>query len=261
MYIPKSSGLAHLSLRHPIIIVTVISLAIFLGLGKKPQPIITISFDDGYESTYTKALPILERYDLPATVFVITDDVGKEGYMKLKQLMVLQETGWEIGSRTAPHLYLPSIHEANLHAELYLSKQTLEEWGFPANSLAMAYEGASCEGVDRKVWEYVKALYEVSRGCEPGLNERPFPQHNLKSIVSVADTKIEEVKDWIDRCVEEKAWLILTFHQIGEDGQHNNSSEEFLEEVCKYIKDKGVATVSSLSAEQQPRWKTLLKSL
>jgi len=71
--------------------VTVISLAIFLGLGKEPQPIITISFDDGYESTYNKALPILERYDLPATVFVITDNVEKEGYMKLEQLMVLQE--------------------------------------------------------------------------------------------------------------------------------------------------------------------------
>ncbi|MEA1963692.1 MAG: polysaccharide deacetylase family protein [Candidatus Aerophobetes bacterium] len=246
MYTPKSSSLVHLSLRHPVIMVTVLSLALFLSFGKEPQPIITISFDNGYESIYTKALPILERYELPATLFVTTGNVEKEGYLKLEQLKALQEAGWEIGSYTVSSPSLVNISEANLHAELYLSRQALQGWGFPGDSFALPFGQANI-----RVWEYAKALYKVSRGYEPGLNKRPFPQHNLKSIVSMADTKIEEVKDWIDRCVEEKAWLVLVFHRIGEDGQHDNSSEEFLEEVCKYIKGKGKITVSSLSYAKQ----------
>jgi len=253
MYTPKNSGLAHLALKHPIIMVAVISMAVFMNFRKEPQPVITISFDNGYESTYTKALPILKRYGLPAAAFITTDNVGEKDYMGLKQLKILKEAGWEIGLHNTPKLHLASIPKTNIYTELYSSKQTLQEWGFPANSFAVAHEGIACEETDKRLWKNIKDIYKVSRGCELGLNKRPFPQHDLKSIVLTNDTKIEEIKRWIDKCIEEKAWLILTFHRIGENNYHFNSSEEFLEEICKYIKDRGIIEVSPLSYAKQNR--------
>lgn len=45
--------------------------------GEKP---VCITFDDGYESAYTLAWPILQEYGYPAAVFVIGVSVGKDTY-------------------------------------------------------------------------------------------------------------------------------------------------------------------------------------
>ena len=42
---------------------------------------LAVTFDDGYRSVMTHALPILERLGLPGTVFVPTDFVGRDGPM------------------------------------------------------------------------------------------------------------------------------------------------------------------------------------
>lgn len=44
-----------------------------------PDNAILITFDDGYESFYTKAYPILKKYYVPAENFVIVSMIGKKG--------------------------------------------------------------------------------------------------------------------------------------------------------------------------------------
>lgn len=42
------------------------------------KPMVCITFDDGYGNFFTQALPILQRYAVPATLFLVTDVVGKD---------------------------------------------------------------------------------------------------------------------------------------------------------------------------------------
>lgn len=47
-----------------------------LGTRRMPPRAVCITFDDGYRSVYDLALPILQQFDLPATVFVTSGCVG-----------------------------------------------------------------------------------------------------------------------------------------------------------------------------------------
>ena len=42
-----------------------------------PRRAVAITFDDGFANLYTHALPVLQRYGLRATVYIITGMVGK----------------------------------------------------------------------------------------------------------------------------------------------------------------------------------------
>lgn len=50
---------------------------------------VVITFDDGYESDFTFALPILEKYGAKATFFVFGAAVGNVGYMSKEQIYSL----------------------------------------------------------------------------------------------------------------------------------------------------------------------------
>jgi len=60
-------------------LVSLDELAIMLQEGSNlPQRLAAVTFDDGYRNTYTHAFPILEKYKIPATVFLtsgIIDDM------------------------------------------------------------------------------------------------------------------------------------------------------------------------------------------
>ena len=71
----------------------------------QPKPIV-LTFDDGYENVYTEMLPILEAHKMKAVVYVITNELGKSGYLTLEQVKDMQKCGIEIGSHTADHLPL-----------------------------------------------------------------------------------------------------------------------------------------------------------
>lgn len=65
-----------------------------------PQPasgIVSIVFDDGWESTYTRGRAYLDKYGFRGSAAIIRDIVGASEYMSLAQLRALQDSsGWDI---------------------------------------------------------------------------------------------------------------------------------------------------------------------
>lgn len=100
----------------------------YLETGKPlPDKPVIISFDDGWKNTYDVAFPILKKYNMTGTVFVIASSTGHGSYMDLNQLKELQGEGWEIGSHTLWHPYLKKVTLAKAKKEIEDSKKKLEE--------------------------------------------------------------------------------------------------------------------------------------
>ncbi len=87
---------------------------------------VMLTFDDGYEDNYTVLLPLLEKYGMKATVFVIGSLVGTEHYMTAEQVREMADSGLvSIQSHTWSHRYLDELDDEELRQELERSRLEL----------------------------------------------------------------------------------------------------------------------------------------
>lgn len=108
------------------------------GLLQLPEKPVILTFDDGYESNYKELLPILEERGLKATIFMVTNDIGKDGYLSWQQLKDMEKRGIEIGSHTANHLPLTGMSLDEAREEVKLSK-LLMEWNGMKTIYTLSY--------------------------------------------------------------------------------------------------------------------------
>lgn len=113
-------------------VVSLEEAADFISNKKRPPPrTIAITLDDGYKDNYTYAFPILKEYNLPATIFIVVNEVGTPVDQRLSwdQIQTLQKSGLiTFGSHTLNHPNLAAISSAEtLKNEIQGSKKILEE--------------------------------------------------------------------------------------------------------------------------------------
>lgn len=77
----------------------------YLQSDAPPQKTAVITVDDGYTSFFHNGLPLLKKYDMPATLFINTKTVGGGDYMDWEQLKTARASGVEIGNHTHSHDY------------------------------------------------------------------------------------------------------------------------------------------------------------
>ena len=149
------------------------------GKSQLPAKPVVLTFDDGYENLYTEMLPILEEHGMKAVVYVITNALGKEGYLTLEQVKDMQRRGVEIGSHTADHLSLAMLEGEFLLNQVRNSKLFLE-W----NGLNTIYSFSYPNG------DYNDALIELLRRenyltavtGDVGLNTLETNQYELRRV-------------------------------------------------------------------------------
>lgn len=91
-----------------------------------PNKAVVLTFDDGHESNYTLALPILQEYGLKAHFFVTTGWSGTEYFMTPGQIRELHAASMGIGSHGVTHSFVSDLDDAGIDYELSVSKQALE---------------------------------------------------------------------------------------------------------------------------------------
>lgn len=98
-----------------------------VSVSEAVEGAVAITFDDGCETDFEAAAPVLEDVGFGATFYVTLDFVGRRGFMTASQVRELSDSGFEIGSHALSHSYLPDLPAASIRAELAESKARLEE--------------------------------------------------------------------------------------------------------------------------------------
>lgn len=92
--------------------------------GQKPlyKKSCIITFDDGCQGVYENAYPIAQKYDIPFTMFIITDNMEKEGVITWAQAKEMKESGLvTIASHSMNH---PEFTNLSVEETVYNVKES-----------------------------------------------------------------------------------------------------------------------------------------
>lgn len=136
-----------------------------IELPRKP---ILLTFDDGYYSNYKDIYPILKKYNIKSSIFIVTDNMGKKvngkKYLSWEQCKVMQDSDLvEIFSHSKRHVFYDRLPVRTLNddvkdsyeiIEKHLGKKDLKVFAYPYG----AYTKGSVfvlkrNGIDMQVYD------------------------------------------------------------------------------------------------------------
>ncbi|MGD0284408.1 MAG: polysaccharide deacetylase family protein [Candidatus Saccharimonadales bacterium] len=210
------------------------------------RPLISITDDDSYASFYTNGLPILQKYGLTSTDYIITSYIDNvDGYMSSAQVKGLYAAGEEIGSHSVDHPDLTTLTATQQNAELQNSQIFLQNLiGAPVTDYAAPYGSTNSQVVAN-----ADKYYKSYRGVEAGYNAKNnFDANNLLVQNVIDTTTLAQIQSWIAEAQATNTWLILVYHQVDPDsaaGEYNTYPSDFDAQMSA-VKASGI-TVETVS--------------
>lgn len=144
---------------------------VFDGKKTLPQKPILLTFDDGYRDFYTDVYPILKKYNVKATQYVIAGFMDRQNHLLTSQLKEIANDGLvEIGAHTVNHLWLKGLASKVVNDEVFQSKEILEKIiNKPVTSFAYPFGAFDLQAI--KVVE--AAGFTTSTSTIPGIDQTP----------------------------------------------------------------------------------------
>jgi len=161
--------------------------------GKDPWPGngVAVTFDDGFEDTFINATPVLEKYRIPATFFIVSDRIGgtndwmsSRGFPERRlvdrsQIDTMKTKGITIGSHTRTHPRLPELSTPRVHNEIHDSKKRLEDIvGAPVSHFAYPYGLFN----ETAITAVKSAGYLTACSTQSGFNRSDINRHLIRRI-------------------------------------------------------------------------------
>jgi peptidoglycan/xylan/chitin deacetylase (PgdA/CDA1 family) len=192
--------------------------------GRIVSPVISLTFDDGYRSTYTHAFPVLQRHGYPATVFLVPgvlrgttprtfmpDRFGS--LLSWADAREMLRYGITFGAHGMTHRKLSRLADHEVEKEVGDSKRAIEE-ELSAEVTEFCYPYGSFDSFNRSS-ETILSRWGFEAICTTIAGHNRFPQDaaRLKRLrMSWADDSIWEVRK---QCLGAYNWYALYQRVVG----------------------------------------------
>ena len=125
-----------------------------------PEKVVAITMDDGWLGNYTEAFPILQKYQVKATIFIVQNLVGTQGYFSWEQAKQMYDSGLvKIHCHGKSHIDYTTVSRAKLVADYNETHAKIEEVVGEKVQKIMAYPSGKCTETTKKALK--EAGFEV----------------------------------------------------------------------------------------------------
>lgn len=148
--------------------------------SRNTQKNVVLTFDDGYANVLENAVPILQRRQAPAMLYIVAEMIGKTNVwdtvhgevvgslMNKEQIREWLDQGFKIGSHTMTHPHLPALSRRQAMQEIGDSRKVLED-AFQVPVLSFCYPYGE---YTPQIVELVRqAGYQTAVTLDPGVNQ------------------------------------------------------------------------------------------
>lgn len=169
---------------------------ILMGGKTLPEKPVVLTFDDGYRDFYTDAYPILKKYQVKATAYVISGLLHDQNYMTPMQVTEIAHEGLvEIGAHTVDHPWLKNQSTEYVKYEVEESKKELEKLtGHPVISFAYPYGAFDLQAIEA----VKKAGYTSAVSTIPGImhsHDTKYFLYRIRPGISAGDEFINYLEE------------------------------------------------------------------
>ncbi len=161
---------------------------------------ISITFDDGYKDNLI-ALEICEKYNIPFTLYITTNEIGNKNYLNKNEILEFSKSSLcTLGVHSHTHPLLANLSYEEQFRELQVSKQVLEDI-IQKKIVTMSYPHGSYDNITLEILEILG--YDMVSSSHFGINTMDnFDNKRLKriEIVALDDLSVLEKKinGWYD---------------------------------------------------------------
>jgi len=160
--------------------------------GKQlPEKAVAITMDDGYRDNFDCAFPILTRYNVPATIFIVTGTVGATGHLSWDNIHEMRPHPVGYGSHTVTHADLTSLSADKLDYELRESKRVIESRLFERITAVAYPSGQYNRAVTQKAEEigYLAGWKKGGGPVQPRTDPFLLPRVRVNGYATLDDFK------------------------------------------------------------------------
>jgi peptidoglycan/xylan/chitin deacetylase (PgdA/CDA1 family) len=178
------------------------------------RPLVSLTFDDGFEGNVTTVLPVLNSYGFKSTQCYATQYVEGQP-AQVQNVLAFKNAGHEICSHTVTHPYMTRITLATLTYELTHSQSYLESiTGAPVQNFASPY-GDYNASVNNEIRKY----YRSHRTVDEGYNSKDnFDPYRIRVQNMQVTTTLAQYQEWLATAKATNTWLVLVYHKVDTTG-------------------------------------------
>lgn len=187
-------------------------------------PAVTIQFDDGLVSTYTKGFAYMQTKGIKASALIHSATVDTSGRVTVANLQEMNTAGWDIANHTTDNIVLTGMTEAQQETALNDCRVYLDGLGLTRASRHVTYPSGlynadtlAAMAATGMLTGKVSSPSRERMGVYYANNPYLFP-FIMPGVTSMPPS---DLIDQIEASTKEKTLLMIVFHNILDAGATN----------------------------------------